>query len=676
LNRLKTETSAGVTHSYTEYDKAGNRLKTVYGGTGRALVSTYNPMNLLATCEERDNVSTPSGRTTTYAYDLTGKVTRKTLPNGNRTNTSYDLAGRTWSLQERRATANALVSSFEYSYDKSGNVRQCAEISTIGGTKLRTVINSYDRVNRLTQELFDSRNAAHVNTEWRNVYHSYDAANNRTGEITTLSYSGTIVSNRTFIYADAAVSSSHNSNQLETEWSGGVNTQHAYDANGNLTGKYGSGYNKTYAWDHENRLTEVATSAGAYSYAYDHRFRRVKRDESSGGGQEIWISFSGGTSVQERTPADVVLTETIRGSDWGGGVGGVLYTIEGGNRSYNGYNSRGDVVSVSGTTGTASWQAAYYGFGTRHTEVGTNTARQRANTKDEDPTGFINEGFRYRDIASGTFISRDPAGFVDGPNVYTYVRQNPWTSFDPLGLSDRIDDDGFKWADRDHHIIPREIAKDSGWGHSAKEIFNKAVISTKGVKHDNTAHPKYTNEVGVEMAEVINKYLDKHKISCLANVSEDEQIRLANVLVAKIEFSSNQYIRGFNKAVPKGAAAVKKWYDKEGQKIVMKSTGQLASKGGKAVNGMVKVVGKANKIFRVPLIGGIIATGVGMAQGKSFADASIGIVENGTGADIAHDVYDAAEDGWRDVINQPGSSDPASSAKMRSSLYGGGDIIE
>ena len=47
----------------------------------------------------------------------------------------------------------------------------------------------------------------------------------------------------------------------------------------------------------------------------------------------------------------------------------------------------------------------------------------------------LNEGFRYRDLENGVFLSRDPAGFVDGPNVYTYVKQNPWTAWDPEGLA-------------------------------------------------------------------------------------------------------------------------------------------------------------------------------------------------------------------------------------------------
>ena len=126
--------------------------------------------------------------------------------------------------------------------------------------------------------------------------------------------------------------------------------------------------------------------------------------------------------------------EYIRGSDYGGGIGGVLYTVRGGNRSYNAYNSRGDVVSQTGDNEAITWQAAYEAFGTRTEEEGGNIERQRGNTKDEDPWGGLNEHHRYRDLEFGVFYTRDPAGFVDGPNVYTYVRQNPWTAFDPTGL--------------------------------------------------------------------------------------------------------------------------------------------------------------------------------------------------------------------------------------------------
>jgi uncharacterized protein RhaS with RHS repeats len=42
---------------------------------------------------------------------------------------------------------------------------------------------------------------------------------------------------------------------------------------------------------------------------------------------------------------------------------------------------------------------------------------------------------RYRDLDTGTFLTRDPIGYADGPNVYCYVHCNPIMSFDAFGLS-------------------------------------------------------------------------------------------------------------------------------------------------------------------------------------------------------------------------------------------------
>ncbi|MCC6224870.1 MAG: hypothetical protein IT195_00510, partial [Microthrixaceae bacterium] len=159
------------------------------------------------------------------------------------------------------------------------------------------------------------------------------------------------------------------------------------------------------------------------------------RDESSASGTSNRVAFSGGTSIREyegvaTTPA----VEYVRGSDYGGGIGGVLYTLRDGDPAYTFYNGRGDVVAKTDDSSSLTFQAAYEAFGTRTAEQGSTQDRQKASTKDEDPTGLLNEGFRYRDLETGAFITRDPLGFVDGPNLYAYVVQNPWTKVDPEGL--------------------------------------------------------------------------------------------------------------------------------------------------------------------------------------------------------------------------------------------------
>jgi RHS repeat-associated protein len=102
--------------------------------------------------------------------------------------------------------------------------------------------------------------------------------------------------------------------------------------------------------------------------------------------------------------------------------------------SFNFYDSRGDVTTKTNSSGAVTFQTGYEAFGNQTVTSGSTLDRQRASTKEQDPTGLLNEGFRYRDPFTGTFLTRDPLGFKAGLNNYTYVHQNPWTHFDPEGL--------------------------------------------------------------------------------------------------------------------------------------------------------------------------------------------------------------------------------------------------
>ena len=224
-------------------------------------------------------------------------------------------------------------------------------------------------------------------------------------------------------------------------------------------------------WDGENRLTgmwrgrwkeelaqvpfeslvgEAVAGSTVWRWGYDHRSRRVQRDEPGSGGERLRTVtvFSGGTSAAEYTETaaagsaagsawtvpSAATVQHVRGPDLGGGTKGLLYSLRNGLPKFNRYNGRGDVVAQSDIDGTTTWAASYQADGRRTAEAGTNVERHRACTKEEDPTGLLNEGFRYRDMETGTFISRDPLGLVDGPNVYCYVRQNPWSAYDSEGL--------------------------------------------------------------------------------------------------------------------------------------------------------------------------------------------------------------------------------------------------
>jgi RHS repeat-associated protein len=428
LNRLTSETSAGATHTHS-YDKAGNRRTTEYGATARTLVNTYDKLNRMLTLTENGT------STTVYGYDLGDNVTQKTLPNGSATLWTLDALNRRLS-ETTKTSGGGMISGFDYSqaqgifpsgYDNVGNVIKILETYGHANVNDRTVTNLYDKAYRLSTESIVETGGPTVTTAYL-----YDKNNNRTSKIVT---GGSNPGTWTSIYGTTA--DGYNSNQLKTVTKSGVVTTFLYDANGNRSTKQVGGTTvQTYGFDFENRLISLTDSVkGTFAYSYDHRTRRVGRNEDAASGINTELSFAGGQSVQEYTSGSGTPTvELIRGSDFGGGIGGVLYTIRSGARSFNAYNSRGEVVSKTDQGGSITWQAAYEAFGIRTQEEGATLDRQKANTKDEDPTGLLNEGMRYRDLEFGIFLTRDPAGFVDGPNDYTYVRQNPWTFYDPYGL--------------------------------------------------------------------------------------------------------------------------------------------------------------------------------------------------------------------------------------------------
>ncbi|MBV6498766.1 MAG: hypothetical protein CJBNEKGG_00994 [Prosthecobacter sp.] len=232
-----------------------------------------------------------------------------------------------------------------------------------------------------------------------------------------------------------------------------------HDANGNRSEQTvtdlttSSAAVTSYAWDAQDRLSAVVMpDGGVHGYEYDYRTRRIGITRVGGGqaDQGTTVVFSGGLSLAEwestastEPPSPITdptspIVEYHRGPDMGGGVGGLLYSLRGSTLKYNLSNGRGDVVAQSNAAGEVTWTASYEAYGKRTKETGANADKQRANSKDEDPTGLLNEGFRYRDLETGVWLSRDPAGFVDGPNLYAYVQQNPWTSFDPHGLTGSI----------------------------------------------------------------------------------------------------------------------------------------------------------------------------------------------------------------------------------------------
>jgi RHS repeat-associated protein len=246
--------------------------------------------------------------------------------------------------------------------------------------------------------------------------------------------------------------------------------------------------------------TTVTPASGGWRYAgYDRYAATGRGGVFSEYGTYVAVAMGGVISPRSAMEGAVVPASAVprvhiaRGVDMGGGVGGLLYTERPGTDGLriHGADARGDVVSQLDRNGEVRWASSYAAYGTRVQEASAGGApadRFRANSKEEDPTGLLNEGFRYRDLETGTFISRDPLGFVDGPNVYCYVGQNPWSAFDPEGLA----------VPRDRDQAQRHQDAILGAYDTAHEYMGRAIeVMSQGMRDGS----RRTGEAWFEKAE-------------------------------------------------------------------------------------------------------------------------------------------------------------------------------
>ena len=180
-------------------------------------------------------------------------------------------------------------------------------------------------------------------------------------------------------------------------------------------------------------------------------------------------------------------------------------------------NHRGDIIARSDSTGSLTFYAVYEAYGTRPFEwtkpdsLG-NPDRQYANTKDEETAlGLLNEGMRYRDLYTGTFLTRDPIGYADGPNIYCYVHCNPITRFDPLGLTTLNKAQAAiekAQKERDSALEEWQQKKDSGGFKSERQANNSRQKIIKKYNQERNLQEGYMRAI-LGMSAYMNAHMNK-----------------------------------------------------------------------------------------------------------------------------------------------------------------------
>ncbi len=117
----------------------------------------------------------------------------------------------------------------------------------------------------------------------------------------------------------------------------------------------------------------------------------------------------------------------------------------------------------------------------------------------------------YRDLETGTFLTRDPIGYADGPNIYCYVHSNPITHFDPFGL--KID---WKTLPETDRAVLDELRKED-------PVFNEQIQALVDSPHEW----KFDNGMGDDPKGGQDIY-DKQTGEKLDRTSESAQLKAMN----------------------------------------------------------------------------------------------------------------------------------------------------
>jgi RHS repeat-associated protein len=339
--------------------------------------STYDDARRLTVLQHLDG-SSSAFQTTTYSYDLAGRMTAED-ENGSVISYSYDAADQ--------VTADGTGS---YTYDAAGNRTSDGSTPAAG-------------------------NQISADAQWT---YSYDADGNLTGKT---SKSDSSFWTYTYNAADQMTSAAH----YESDDNLIMSVSYVYDAWGNLVER-----------------DEVDPGVGTTTTRYGQDGWKVSQDfwgnrqQATGTDNfDVWVDLDGTNNlVTRRLYADGIDTPMARVSYTPAADppdGAVAWYVQ---------DVRGSVTAVTNASGAVEATIKYDAFGNATIDSGSadptfvDAYRYTARPLDT-VTGLQNNRDRWYNPATGTFTAQDPTGFAAGDyNVTRYVGNGPTNGSDPSGL--------------------------------------------------------------------------------------------------------------------------------------------------------------------------------------------------------------------------------------------------
>ncbi|WP_374983333.1 putative T7SS-secreted protein [Streptomyces fradiae] len=454
LGQLVRKDAAGAVTTY-EYDFFDDLARAA--GPDATLSRVRDRAGLLRS-------ETVDGRTLRFAYDASGRLTRRTSPTGAVSEWRYDAAGNRAEL-----TASGRTVTFEH--DAMGR-----ELSRTVGSSV-TLSHGYDELGRLVDQhvvghdgrtlrrrgyryradgylnavddawghrrTFTMDAAARITAvdagAWSERY-AYDAAGNQTDASWPAAHTEAEV---------AAGPRTYTGNRLTSAG----RLRYEYDAQGRVVLRQKTRLSRKpdtwrYAWDVEDRLVGVTTPDGTvWRYLYDPLGRRTAKQRLSTSGEvveEVTFTWEGATLCEQTTTTQgdahqVTLTWDHRG------LHPLTQTERILSASQEEVDSRffsvvtdlvGAPTELVDERGTIAWhtRATVWGATSWNRDAVAYTPLRFPGQYFDPETGLHHNVFRTYDPDTARYLTPDPLGLAPAPNPWAYVH-NPLTWSDHLGLA-------------------------------------------------------------------------------------------------------------------------------------------------------------------------------------------------------------------------------------------------